>query len=160
AADHLDHGRPLAAALCLERLRQSPGRAQFEPMLSLKTAFCWERAGMRPAALQALLEMQEHHPGGKLTIAGRDGPVFGDQNDALAWLSGVVGPDEPDVSDVQDQWTIAGGNAARNAESFGGSPYLNEGWRLSTIPHSTETPEQDQELLGQLESMTDEFHRS
>ncbi len=47
ARNHLDHGRPLAAALLLERLHAtSDAAARFEPMLSLYLASSWLRAGM------------------------------------------------------------------------------------------------------------------
>ena len=44
---HMEHGRPLAAALCFKRLQESPAAAEaFEPALSIKIAVCWYRAGM------------------------------------------------------------------------------------------------------------------
>lgn len=160
AADHLDHGRPLAAALCLERLAQTPAaRERFEPMLSLKTAYCWERAGMRGAAMQTLRDLQRRQPGGKITIAGRDVPLFENEEQALGWLAEVVGPDVRDTPDAQDQWVLTGGDPERNAESFGGSPYLNEGWRISTIPDSVESPDQERDLTAAFQNLANEFQQ-
>lgn len=42
---HLDHGHPLAAALCLQRVANVPSAAaRFEPELSLLLAACWQLA--------------------------------------------------------------------------------------------------------------------
>ena len=54
--DHFDHGRPLAAALTLERLRDAGDDAEeMEPGLTLTMATCWLQAGMTEKARQSLL---------------------------------------------------------------------------------------------------------
>ena len=51
--DHFDHGRPLAGALTLERLREAGADAEeLEPGLSLTMATCWLQAGVAEKARQ------------------------------------------------------------------------------------------------------------
>lgn len=144
AANHLDHAHALAAALCFERLRSTPGAGdRFEPWLSLKAAYCWSRAGQPDAARRALQSLKGQGKPALLNLAGRSVALFAAPEQALTWLSTVLGPLEPASPPFQNLWAMPRGDPARNAFGTGSSPYLNRGWRISTVPGSAETPQQD-----------------
>jgi outer membrane protein assembly factor BamB/tetratricopeptide (TPR) repeat protein len=130
---HLDHGRPLAGALALERLQQtSPMAGQFEPTLSLAIAAGWLRAGMPDRARQILLALKERNPAATLQIAGKEVGLFAEGGDALAWLGELLG--SPVAADVIEagQWTMFRGGPDRNASAAGGAPLLSMRWRAPT----------------------------
>jgi len=130
---HLDHGRPLAGALALERLREtSPEADQFEPALSLAMAICWTRAGMREKAEQTLSMLKERHPKAAVQIAGEQVLLFAEKDDALEWLSGLAGPQTTSDVDEPGQWAMFRGNPARNASVAGDGPLLSTRWRVPT----------------------------
>jgi len=133
---HLDHGRPLAGALALERLRDaSPTAEQFEPGLSLAVALCWIRAGMPEKAGQTLSMLEERHPEATLQITGDEIRLFGQNRDPLGWLTELVGPQmAPDVRQSA-QWAVFRGNAARNASTAGDGPLLTTRWRVPASDH-------------------------
>ncbi len=68
-----DDSMLLPAASQFERLRKAPGGAAFEPMLSLKEAFCWMRLGELEKCRAMLAEIKQG-PGGKtVTMGGQAG---------------------------------------------------------------------------------------
>ncbi|HTI49817.1 MAG TPA: PQQ-binding-like beta-propeller repeat protein, partial [Planctomycetaceae bacterium] len=145
AADQLDHGHPLTAALSFERLRKTP-RAddQFEPLLSLKTALSWQRAGRDQIAVDVLLQLLKKYRQPSVTLGGREIPFFKDREQALPWMAAALGaPPRVDSDSAARRWTMFRGDARRNGESAGGSPYLNRGWRASTIEGATASSDQD-----------------
>lgn len=130
---HLDHGRPLAAALCFERLREQPAAAEaFEPNLSFKTAACWMWAGLPEKARETLVRLKQRDPGVRLSIGGKQTNLFATDASALAWLKDTVGTQPTARFAEADQWTMFRGNAARNAASVGGRPLLNSRWQIPT----------------------------
>jgi hypothetical protein len=144
ADDHLDHQRALTAALCFERLRAVPISAlRFEPYLSFKTALSWLQAGWPDKATTVLVEMKAANTGKALMVAGREVPLFTEPAGALDWLTALAGEQQGDRAAALEQWTLPGGDSRRNALSAGGSPYLNRGWRSSTIEGASHSAEND-----------------
>ena len=137
ANDQLDHGHPLTAALGFERLRQTPqASSTFEPILSLKAALCWKRIGRDDQALDVLMQLRERYPRKSITLGGREIRFFDERNQALAWMTEVLGK-KTEKQGLASEWTMPRGDARRNAGSPGGSPYLNRGWRKSTVEGTT-----------------------
>lgn len=129
ARHHLDHDRPLAAALGLERLRETPrAGASLEPMLSLTLAVCWVRSGMPERARQVLAEFKKQYPHEEVRIGERTVRLFSSPQDALAWLDENAGKQHPQQHLAADQWTLFRGDPQRNASSAGGAPLLNRRW--------------------------------
>ena len=84
---HLSHGQPLAGALALRRLREAGQLAEeFEPALSLSLAACWLRAGATDQARQLLVDLRKRDPTRRVTIAGREVPLFTDDSQAIEWF--------------------------------------------------------------------------
>ena len=130
----MDHGRPLAAALCLRRLQETPrAAAPFEPTLSLKIAVCWLRAGMPAQAAEALVRLKREAPATEFKINGKPRKLFANDAQALAWLNEIVGDTSRPESGVgPDQWTMYRGGPTRNSASPGSSPLLNRRWATPT----------------------------
>ena len=88
---HLDHGRPLAGALILQRLLDCPDAAeQFEPALSLAIATGWLQAGSKDKARDVLLTFRKDHPQMALQTAAGKIPLSSNVKEALDWLTKLV----------------------------------------------------------------------
>ena len=81
---HLDHARPLAAALTLQRLKEVTYLdRQFEPILSLALASSWLQAGSREKAKEVLIDFKNHNPNRQLVIGGKKVSFFNKDAEAL-----------------------------------------------------------------------------
>jgi len=128
---HMDHGRPLVAALTLRRLRdESHQTDRFEPSLSLVMARCWLAAGMPEQARQTLDALRDAYRGRPVTIEGREAALFGADDDALDWLLASLGPENASLAAEPDDWTIHGGSPQRLAVSRGSRPLMNARWHI------------------------------
>ncbi len=128
----LDHGHPLAAALAFRRLQGTPGAAQFEPALSIKMATCWARAGMTEKAKETLTKLSAGQRDEKFLVAGKALPLFHRDEEALSWLSQIVGTPANTPVDGADQWAMFRGSPTRNTISNGSSPLLSRRWSVRT----------------------------
>ena len=134
ATYHLDHSEPLAAALHFDRLRQCPqASAQWEPMLSLKAAVCWSRAGLPERSLQALMELRANSERGHITLGNKQIAFFEKEGQALDWLVSVLGPQQEMAPAVEEMWTVFRGNPARNAVNRSVNPIWDSQWSYPTI---------------------------
>jgi outer membrane protein assembly factor BamB len=144
AADHFDHERALTAALCFERLRGLPHAAgRFEPWLSLKTALAWRQAGWDDRAVEVLLDLRAARGQKPIVLGGREVGFFDQPSRALTWLAALGGEHPAAAAAGHEQWMSVGGDSRRNARSGGGSPYLNRGWRSSTVAGATGSDDHD-----------------
>jgi outer membrane protein assembly factor BamB len=146
---HFDHGRPLESALTLRRLFETgESMEEFEPALSLTTAVGWLQAGMTDKARETLVALRERHPSLRLTVAGRETPIFTNNAEAVEWLVKLIGPQTTAAAAELDNWLMFRGDAARNASMAGGVPLLNVRWRVV----STDDPVAEASL-GQSQKM-------
>lgn len=147
--DHYDRGRPLAAAMCFERLRSAPSAAQaFEPQLSLLLALCWRRAGQTDRAAATLAEAAQQHGGQRVELGGKATTIPGGQAEALAWLDDVAPDAAAHVGGGDGRsWPMFRGDPARLGKTTGSTPLLAARWR---VPTSYEP--QVQRLLEQLDT--------
>ena len=129
----LDHGQPLAAALCFERLKKSsPASHKLEPMLSVRLASCWVRAGLNDKAEETLAELAADRGGSKVHIGGQDIALATDEDQITNWIHRHLGTPQPTLASQPDRWLMFGGNSSRNARSAGGEPLLEPRWRVPT----------------------------
>ncbi len=134
--DHLNRDRPLAGALTLRRLReQCPTAERFEPTLSLSLAASWVRSGVPAEAERVLAGLAARRDRRAIALGGREVPLFARDDEALAWLTNVLGPQKADSGREPQQWLMARGNAARTAVQDGGAPLLNMRWRVPVADH-------------------------
>jgi outer membrane protein assembly factor BamB len=127
---YLDQNRPLAAALCFERLMaMGDVCAGLEPALSLSLATCWLRAAQPEKAQQVLARLRREHPTGELVVGGERIKLFASDTQALAWMEQKFGK-QPVASPVEaEQWAMFRGDESRNAQSAGSQPLLSLRWR-------------------------------
>lgn len=129
----MEHGQPLAAALCFRRLREAPAAAaRFEPLVSVKLAACCLRAGLVAEAADVLAELRKRDPDAKVAIAGNEEKVFASGRQVAAWLAKwTTAPgDRPFLS---SGWLMCGGSPDRNAATAGGSPLLSCRWAVPSV---------------------------
>jgi outer membrane protein assembly factor BamB len=139
---HLDHGRPLAAALHLRRVAEAPAAAEiYEPELSLLLATCWFSAGDRQKAEQTLFSLRQRHPHSKFLIAGAEVPLFPEGGSAEQWLREHVAPPMQMVAGAADRWMMYRGDIQRNASVSGDAPLTNYRWY---VPMASHQKDQDQ----------------
>lgn len=124
----LDAGRPLPAAVMLQRVAQTSLYAKdYEPELSLLTAISWRLAGHDQEAQQALLALKTKHPQA-LTIAGEQRPWFTSEAQAIAWLDEIVGEQHMATNNEVAEWRMHRGNVSRTAETIGSPPVPTMRW--------------------------------
>jgi outer membrane protein assembly factor BamB len=154
---HFDHGRPLAGALLLQRVRENESAAEeFEPSLSLTLAACWLKAGNPDRARQTLIALRQRNPSLRAMVAGREVPLFADNADAVEWLTNLIGSQPPASVLDDDRWLMFRGNPARNAATVGGAPLLNLRWRvpIAADPLAEGTLRQYQRMYAEQNSPT------
>ena len=133
---HFDHGRPLAAALTLQRLRDAAQDTDaLEPQLSLLLASAWLQAGAADRSLweksrELLLDVKERYGKYPLRVGGRPVRWFDKEADALLWLTALVGPQSALAAAEADRWAMFRGGPARNAVTSGSPPLLNLRWEI------------------------------
>ncbi len=88
---HLDQGRPLGAALCFQYVHDSHVARQFEPELSLLLSSCWLRADEVENARKVVSGLKQKSKTDWIEIGGQRVPFYGDEKQALNWLSRVMG---------------------------------------------------------------------
>jgi len=133
ASDYLRNDRPMAAALCFERLRSvAEAAARFEPALSVQLAVCWLRSGIERQAEDVLIELRAARPNAIIRAAGEDVPIFSADEQALGWLERIAGGPIEAPPGVSARWSIAGGSPSRNYIGEGGVPLLEMQWRVPT----------------------------
>ena len=128
---HFDHNRPLAGALVLQRLEnECTKKDELEPTLSLTIAACWLQAGMPDKARESLKSLRERDPMLRVSVAGREVPLFTDDAKAIGWLTDLIGHWPECETLIPKNWLMFRGNSSRNAPSEGGSPLLSKRWRV------------------------------
>ena len=130
----LDQGRPLAAALTLKRIADSPVAAnQYDPELSVLLATCWVHARMPEKATEVLVALRGRNPEARVRLLDGEEPLFSSDDQALAWLERIVGGGRTPLALAATEWIMFRGNESRNATTSGGVPLLNYRWSLPTV---------------------------
>ena len=133
ALAELNHGRPLPAALLLDKLQKLPSAAgDFEPLLTLQLAVSWDRAGMPNNARKTLQSLRERYPNATMQLAGQNVKLPASDVDPLPWLHTLLGPQDIVIPVGAEEVALFRGNAARNSQSIGGAPLLNPRWEVRT----------------------------
>ena len=131
--DHMDHGRSLAGALSLQRLREATaGTEQFEPTLSFALATCWLQTGLPEKAAEVLSALKGRLGSSGVEVGGSPVQWFQDDKQAAEWLTRLVGPPRAAGPTEADSWLMLRGNPSRNADTSATAPLLNVRWRIPT----------------------------
>jgi outer membrane protein assembly factor BamB len=130
----LDQGRPLAAALTLKRVADTPAAAAaYDPELAVLLATCWSHARMPDRARETLLALKQRMPNAKVQLGAEQTSLFSSDSEALAWLEKIVGAGGAAKAQEATQWVMFRGNEMRNATTSGSLPLLNYRWDFPTV---------------------------
>src|SRR5262249_19007338 len=92
--------------------------------------------------------LKQNERRGQVALGGRPIPASDAPGQMLAWLASVQGNAVRKISEVAARdWRMFRGDERRNAPGSGGSPYLNRGWRASTVEGSTSSHEHDDAIV-------------
>ncbi len=130
---NLDQGRPLAAALCLNRVAETPAAGQFEPELSLLLATSWLYADLPRKAEETLRSLKRRFPQTEIRVGDARTTLFGDGEQPVTWLEGITGQRRSRTPLAASDWLMHRGGPSRNVPSSGGVPLANYRWRLPTV---------------------------
>jgi len=141
---HLDTGRPLAAALTLQRLTNNARTAEvFEPELSLCLALSWFYAGMEQNGRRVLEALQRRSAVWNPSDVAAPASLLADVGTAVEWLVGRITTQRGTWGSSEDQWLLHRGNAARTGATRGDmplvvseNPLVNCRWRVPSSNHN------------------------
>ena len=125
---HLDHGRPLAAAMCFKRVTESRSAIRYEPEASVMLATCWMHAGSPEKAEAVLVDLKKRMPRGRVVVRGEQIGLFDKAEEALPWLVNLVGTPPAASTSAATIWAMHRGDPTRNARSEGGMPLVTSRW--------------------------------
>ncbi len=145
---YFDQGRPLAAALCLQRLADAQVFApRFDPELSLLLAGSWRMAGMPQRAVQILTDLRRRNRTATFSVRGEALPLFTSDTDALAWLDRNFASPTLTSNQLAEEWRMHRGDPSRTAVVDGSLPLLRPRWR---VPVANDPD--DEELIRALQA--------
>ena len=128
---YLDRNQPVAAILCLRRLREaSQARERFEPELSFLYAICQRKTRNPVGALETLRRLVETHPGATLQVANEMIQLPRDEAQLQPLMDRLLGETAPQLQFTVNDWAFAGGESGRNAQVGGGMPMTRMEWRV------------------------------
>ncbi len=155
---HLDHSEPLAAASCFDQVRKIANVSrQWEPMLSLKAAVCWGRAGMLEKSIRTLKKLKQTIKDDRITLGGQHIPFFENDERALQRLMAVLGQQQKFASIGLQTWTMFGGCPSRNAPSAEATPVWDFPWSFHTLQRqNSNEPERFAKIETQLKAIETE----
>lgn len=133
-ASHLDHGRPLAAAMCFERLRRYPEASRrWGDLLTLKAAICWTCAGLLPRSRERWGDLHGSAGQTDIKLGGRTMRLPEAGSDGRAWLAALAGRPLESSALRRDGWLMFRGDPARNASTTETSPVADFRWQHATV---------------------------
>ena len=135
----LDRGQPMAAAMSLQRLLDSPSVSMaFEPELSMLSAACWARANRLDQARETLEKLRLRKPDFVKQLAGSQSVNTKPEAQIEAWLTKQTTRRNGHFHRADSNWLVFRGDAARNASTSGDIPLPSFRWRIPTASDSTD----------------------
>ena len=129
---HLNQGRPLAGALALRRVHESPVAKDYDPDLSLTLATCWLHAKHVDKAKATILALKKRDPRIRISLDSQKVDIFQSDANALAWIQQTLGKVPSLKTFDASQWTMFGGAPNRNATAKGTAPLMRPRWHVPT----------------------------
>ena len=131
---YLDRGQLLPAAACFSRVKFSPAPSapSYEPEVTILLATCWMLDGHPDRARETLSEWNRNTTQGSIVFNGRSVPMFEKDDQALEWLTDLIGDSPLVATRPVRQWLMQGGQPNRNAAVAGGFPFGAPAWVVET----------------------------
>lgn len=161
ATQRMDAGHALSAAMWFERLRSSKSRKErWEPLLSFKTALCWELSGDRDTAAAVLIELGRTTADARITLGTKQLtlPQTSEQAHALLATWGNQ-PNTAGLARIPARsWLMPGGNATRTAISSPAAPVVAFDWKFQPLPANVKHEESPQsQFVRRLEALEQSY---
>ncbi|NOX56400.1 MAG: hypothetical protein GXP27_18540, partial [Planctomycetes bacterium] len=152
---HLDHGEPLAALLCFERLRGHPETARpWQPTLTLKAAVCWYAVGEAQRGRDVLADLFRGSGRPRLRVAGEAAPAWSTLEEADRWMRNRLARPGTTSGSIGRDWLAYRGNAARNSTAGPANVTGRPAWTRSTLSdsaaHNVWSPERNPDFKARL----------
>ena len=159
---YMDRSEFSTAARLFERIRNvSWYRDRLEPLLSIKTATCWHRAGMRDEARRVLVDLKSHVNSKPVSLGGKQIELFTQDSQAVAWLESIAGKAADSTLTANHDWLVHLGNPSRSALSSTSTPAQTAGWIFPLLPADGESDSAARNLVtqsdGNEEELSNEF---
>jgi outer membrane protein assembly factor BamB len=137
---NLDHGDYVAATLCFERLQEREGTDKLSPGTLLRGAVAYQHARDRKKEEQVWNDLKEK-VGGNLQVGGK--------TVALDDLREDLGKNKTLADFTIYDWAMYRGDATRDAQSNGGTPFLEKRWSKSPFTSLSEFTREEHPLSQQ-----------
>ncbi len=146
---HLDQGRPLAGALCFQRVLASPVGETYDPALSIMLSTCWLYANREQKAEQILNQLKLRGAS-TFQAGGGQKKLFRADEDPIDWLTKLTGKAPGGQKTGASEWLVHRGDKSRNGQARGGLPLPSLRWRVPTVNDPT-----DEETVKEIASVYD-----
>jgi len=129
----LSRGQPSAAQSWFAKVVRFPATAKIhDPEASILLAMCQILGNNNKRAEATLVSLKQRMPNSAIAFQGKDYTLFNRNEDALPWLTSLIG-DSPLASNRKfSEWLMFGGNPSRTGKSGTGMPLLLPRWEHAT----------------------------
>ncbi|GAB4150113.1 MAG: hypothetical protein Tsb009_24780 [Planctomycetaceae bacterium] len=140
---YADRSQPLAAAACFEKIHSlANAKKKWEPVLSLRTALCWQLAGIQSKSQEALKTVLQIQGQNKIVLAGQPVELFQDLEEGPSWLAQNFPAKRP-AGSSESSWLVFRGDESRTGHRSLPIQPVRISWSMTTITDPTE-PSRDQ----------------
>ena len=125
----LSRGQPSAAQSWFSKVvRFRSTAARHDPEASILLAMCQILGNNKASAKETLVSLKQRMPGTAVSFQGKDYTLFNRSEDALPWLTSLIG-DSPLASNRKfSEWLMFQGNPSRTGKTGTGMPLLLPRW--------------------------------
>ncbi len=130
----LSNGQPSAAQSHFAKLLRFPDVAQkFEPEVSILAATCQLLGGNEENAKKTLVALKRKSPNATVTLMDQSYPIFNEDDQAVTWLTSIIGDSPLSQTAAISQWLMFRGNPARTGRTGTGFPLLVPRWEQRLV---------------------------
>ena len=125
----LSSGQPSAAQSWFQKVVRFRSTARrHDPEASILLATCQLLGNDQGSAKATLLKLKQRLPQSSISFQGKKYPLFNRDQDALAWLTSLIGDSPLASNNAFSEWLMFQGNPARTGKVGTGMPLLAPRW--------------------------------
>jgi len=129
----LSNGQPSAAQSWFAKIVRFPATAaKHDPEASILLATCQLLGNNRIAAKRTLVSLKYRLPDSSIEVMGKNYTLFSRNDDAVVWLTKLIGDSPLASSQVLNKWLMFQGNPSRTGKTGTGMPLLAARWEHRT----------------------------